>query len=173
MAMLARSLRLARPVVSVPCRPFRATPARLGLLKGMDGLLTADLLHVLRSAGHGDEICLVDWCAPLTDPLRSVRVGGCGLTARWRARSNFPAASTAVKTVTGAPIVLAGIDLPSAVDSICSIMPLDFFVECPALYMAPEPGNELPPAGAEVHAALTSAHPHPAPPHPTLHRPRR
>ena len=84
---------------------------------------------------------------------------------RWRARSNFPAASTAVKTVTGAPITLAGIDLPSAVDSICSIMPLDFFVECPALYMAPEPGNELPPAGAEVHAALTSA-PF-APPHPT------
>ena len=62
--MLARSLRLARPVVSVPCRPFRATPAKLGLLKGMDGLLTADLLHVLRSAGHGDEICLVDWYAP-------------------------------------------------------------------------------------------------------------
>jgi hypothetical protein len=159
----ARNLtRLARPsALAVPHRPFHATAARLGLLKGMDPMLTADLLHVLRSAGHGDEITLVD--------------------------CNFPAASTATKTVTGVPIVLAGCDLPTAVDAICSIMPLDFFVECPALcaarraaspegslchlflvpshckppwslgsdrvcgticvhsYMAPEPGNELPP----------------------------
>ena len=100
--------RLARPLaMGASRRPFHATAARLGLLKGMDPMLTADLLHVLRSAGHGDEITLVD--------------------------CNFPAASTATKTVTGAPVVLAGCDLPTAVDAICSIMPLDFFVECPAL----------------------------------------
>ena len=59
--MFARSLRLARPAaVSVPRQCFRATPAAYGLLKGMDPMLTADLLHVLRSAGHGDEITLVD-----------------------------------------------------------------------------------------------------------------
>ena len=103
----ARNLtRLARPsALAVPHRPFHATAARLGLLKGMDPMLTADLLHVLRSAGHGDEITLVD--------------------------CNFPAASTATKTVTGVPVVLAGCDLPTAVDAICSIMPLDFFVEPP------------------------------------------
>jgi L-fucose mutarotase len=107
--MFARHLtRLARPLaMSASRRPFHATATRLGLLKGMDPILTADLLHVLRSAGHGDEITLVD--------------------------CNFPAASTATKTVTGTPIVLAGCDLPTAVDAICSIMPLDFFVDCPAL----------------------------------------
>lgn len=100
--------RLGRPLaMSASRRPFHATAARLGLLKGMNPILTADLLHVLRSAGHGDEITLVD--------------------------CNFPAASTATKTVTGAPIILAGVDLPTAVDAICSIMPLDFFVDCPAL----------------------------------------
>ena len=36
-------------------------------------------------------------------------------------------------------------------------MPLDFFVDCPALYMSPDPGVELPPAGAEVHEAMFSA----------------
>ena len=34
-------------------RGFHATGARFGLLKGLNPLLTADLLHVLRSAGHG------------------------------------------------------------------------------------------------------------------------
>jgi L-fucose mutarotase len=59
-----------------------------------------------------------------------------------------------VKTITGEAVVLAGCDLPRAVDAICSVMPLDFFVDCPALYMAPDPGVELPPLGAEVHEAL-------------------
>jgi L-fucose mutarotase len=30
------------------------------MLKGLDPLLTADLLHVLRSMGHGDELVIVD-----------------------------------------------------------------------------------------------------------------
>eukprot|EP01047_Picozoa_sp_COSAG01_P085225 COSAG01_NODE_18631_length_1063_cov_1.399378_1_plen_94_part_10 len=59
-----------------------------------------------------------------------------------------------MKTITGEAVVLAGCDLPRAVDAICSLMPLDFFVDCPALYMAPDPGVELPPLGAEVHEAL-------------------
>jgi hypothetical protein len=126
----ARNLtRLARPsALAVPHRPFHATAARLGLLKGMDPMLTADLLHVLRSAGHGDEITLVD--------------------------CNFPAASTATKTVTGVPIVLAGCDLPTAVDAICSIMPLDFFVECPALCAARRAAS---PEGSLCHLFLPTA----------------
>jgi hypothetical protein len=52
---------LAQPPVARACpRALHATPASLGLLKGIEPLLTADLLHVLRSAGHGDEIVLVD-----------------------------------------------------------------------------------------------------------------
>ena len=34
----------------------RTEPLRMGLLKGLDPILSADLLHVLRSAGHGDII---------------------------------------------------------------------------------------------------------------------
>ena len=103
-----------RPAVlsaPVSLRKIHVTAPSLGLLKGIEPLLTADLLHVLRSAGHGDEIVLVD--------------------------CNFPAASTATKTVVGEAVVLAGCDLPRAVDAICSLMPLDFFVDCPALYIVP------------------------------------
>jgi hypothetical protein len=55
------------------------------LLQGIDPLLTADLLHVLRSAGHGDEIVLVD--------------------------CNFPAAEVATHTISGQHIQLAGVDM--------------------------------------------------------------
>ena len=33
---------------------------RTVMLKNMDPLLTADLLHALRAMGHGDEIAIVD-----------------------------------------------------------------------------------------------------------------
>ena len=42
------------------------------------------------------------------------------------------------------PIILAGVDLPAATAAICSILPLDRFVECPAQYMYPSPGSEVP-----------------------------
>jgi L-fucose mutarotase len=64
-----------------PASSVVATPT---LLKGISPILTADLLHVLRSAGHGDEIALVD--------------------------CNFPAAECATKTVSGKCITLAGVD---------------------------------------------------------------
>ena len=41
------------------------------------------------------------------------------------------------------PIILAGVDLPAATAAICSILPLDRFVECPAQYMYPSPGSEV------------------------------
>jgi L-fucose mutarotase len=58
----------------------------MGLLKNLDPLLTADLLYVLRSMGHGDMVCVCD--------------------------CNFPAAEVASKTTTGKLVILT-CDLPS------------------------------------------------------------
>ena len=63
---------------------FHTTAVSCGLLKGIDPVLTADLLHVLRSAGHGDNIVVVD--------------------------CNFPAAQVASCTTTGKHIELAGVN---------------------------------------------------------------
>ena len=112
-------------------RSFHSTSKKLGLLKNIPPLLTADLLHVLRSAGHGDRIALVD--------------------------CNFPAAEVATKTTTGTPIILAGVDLPEACDAICELLPLDYFIPTPAEYMVPSPGAATPPLATEVHNKLQEA----------------
>eukprot|EP01052_Picozoa_sp_SAG31_P040154 SAG31_NODE_5747_length_2347_cov_1.929270_1_plen_223_part_00 len=110
-----------------PSSVVRSCPT---LLKGISPLLTADLLYVLRKAGHGDEIALVD--------------------------CNFPAAECATKTITGTVVELT-VDLPTAVEAVTTVYPLDYFVSCPAFYMAPSPGHELPPAGVEVLELLKNA----------------
>ncbi|HEY1809413.1 MAG TPA: RbsD/FucU domain-containing protein [Acidobacteriaceae bacterium] len=74
------------------------------MLKKLNVLHTPDLLHVLASMGHGDEIALVD--------------------------ANFPAVSMAQRLVR-----LDGADLPSAVEACVDLMPLDTFVDQPALRM--------------------------------------
>jgi L-fucose mutarotase len=96
----------------------------MGLLKGIDPLLTADLLWILRSMGHGDKLCICD--------------------------CNFPAAEVATKT-TSKKLVVLTVTLPEATAAICSALPLDFFVDSPASYMAPSNGPEfMPPEGVEV-----------------------
>ena len=57
----------------------------------------ASLLHVLREMGHGDVLVISD--------------------------CNFPAAEVAKKTTSGKHIVLSGVDLPRALDGICSLLP--------------------------------------------------
>ena len=57
-------------------------PSRGGLLKNIDPILSAELLHVLRSMGHGDKLVICD--------------------------VNFPAAEVATKTITGKHIFLEG-----------------------------------------------------------------
>ena len=64
----------------------------MGLLKGLPPLLSADLLHVLRSMGHGDVLCVAD--------------------------ANFPAAEVATKTTTGKCIIITS-NLPQLLDAIC------------------------------------------------------
>lgn len=102
----------------------------MGLLKGLPPLLTADLLHVLRSMGHGDVLCIAD--------------------------ANFPAAEVATKTTTGKCIVVT-CSLPELLGAICSVLPLDFFVDHPARFMSPAQGHAMPPEGAHVHLEMQRA----------------
>jgi L-fucose mutarotase len=102
----------------------------MGLLKGIDPLLTADLLHVLRSMGHGDQLVVCD--------------------------CNFPAAEVATKTTSGKCITLT-VPLPEALSAICSVLPLDLFVESPVYCMAPSEGVVLPPTGAVAIDAIKAA----------------
>ena len=102
------------------------------MLWGIDPLLDADLLYALRRMGHGDEIAIVD--------------------------ANFPAASTATTTITGEPILMAGVSSARAVEAVLSVMPLDSFVDDPALRMEVV-GDPLrvPPVQQEVQAAIDRA----------------
>ena len=104
-ASISTALRLARNF-------HTSTPPR-GLLKKIPPILTADLLQILRSAGHGDQIALVD--------------------------CNFPARQVATKTTTGKHIELAGVDLPEACDAICQLLPLDYFIDCVRESRTPSP----------------------------------
>jgi L-fucose mutarotase len=75
------------------------------MLKHLDPLLNADLLHALRSMGHGDDIVMCD--------------------------TNFPADSVARQTVYG-KLLRIDADAARAARALFSIMPLDTFVDHPA-----------------------------------------
>ena len=96
----------------------------MGLLKGLDPLLTADLLHVLRSMGHGDQLIVCD--------------------------CNFPAYEISTHTTSKKCIILTTLSLPATLDAITSVLPLDFFVDVPVRHMAPQEGVALPPSGVEM-----------------------
>mmetsp|Transcript_27361 Transcript_27361/g.40462 ORF Transcript_27361/g.40462 Transcript_27361/m.40462 type:complete len:160 (+) Transcript_27361:35-514(+) len=102
----------------------------MGLLKGIDPILVPDLLHILRSMGHGDKLCICD--------------------------CNFPAAQVSTQTTSGKQCILT-VDLPRALEAIGSVLPLDFFEERQAVYMGPQDGVQMPPAGEEVVGALKAA----------------
>jgi L-fucose mutarotase len=101
------------------------------MLKGIDKLLNANLLQVLAAMGHGDDLALVD--------------------------ANYPADSTARKTRSGKLIRLDGVDLASAARAICSVFPLDSFVDDPVRRMevVGDP-DTVPAVQLEVQAAIES-----------------
>ncbi len=76
------------------------------MLKNIDPLLNADILHALRAMGHGDEVVICD--------------------------ANFPADSVARKTALGRVLRLDGVDAPRAIRAVLSVLPLDSFVDSPA-----------------------------------------
>lgn len=102
------------------------------MLKNLDPLLNADVLHALRAMGHGDEIVLCD--------------------------TNFPADAVARSTTLGRLLRIDGVDAPRAARAILSVLPLDTFVEQPALRMevVGKP-DEIPPVQAELQAEVNRA----------------
>ena len=102
------------------------------MLKGIDPILNADVLYALRSMGHGDDLIIAD--------------------------TNFPADSVARQTVLGDLLRIDCVTAGRAARAILSVMPLDAFVEKPALRMeiVGKP-DEVPPVQAEVQQEIDAA----------------
>ena len=101
------------------------------MLKNLDPLLNADVLHALRAMGHGDTLVLSD--------------------------TNFPSESVARKTVLG-KLLRIDATCPRAARAILSVMPLDSFVEH-ATYRMEVVGNpkDIQPVQKEVQAEIDQA----------------
>lgn len=108
------------------------------MLKGLDPVLNADVLHALKSMGHGDDLVIADM--------------------------NFPSDSIARQTVYGKLLKLENVTAGRAVEAILSLLPLDSFVPHPALRMeiVGKP-DEVPPVQQEVQAAIDKAEGEPSP----------
>jgi L-fucose mutarotase len=102
------------------------------MLKGIDPALNADVLWVLKSMGHGDDLIIADM--------------------------NFPSDSVARETVHGELLRMENVSAARAIKAVLSVMPLDSFVEKPALRMeiVGKP-NELPKVQKEVQAEIDKA----------------
>lgn len=102
------------------------------MLKGIDPLLTPELLAVLAGMGHGDELVVAD--------------------------ANFPAARIARGTVHGRAVHVAGASVPDVVRAVLTLLPLDDFVGHPARRMAVDDAPEhLPPVQEEMQRLLEEA----------------
>jgi L-fucose mutarotase len=88
---------------------FQEPEEAQGMLRFVDPIISAELLHAMMSMGHGDDIVICD--------------------------VNHPAAAIAKETVYGKLIDLAGCTIPQAAKAILSMMPLDTFVEQPVMRM--------------------------------------
>ncbi|GBH24126.1 RbsD/FucU family protein [Burkholderia vietnamiensis] len=102
------------------------------MLKNLDPLLHADILHALRAMGHGDEVAICD--------------------------ANFPAESVAEHTVVGRALRIDGADSARVARAVLSVLPLDTFVDPPAGRM--EVGGDPaagPPVPREVQAEIERA----------------
>lgn len=101
------------------------------MLKKLDPLLNADVLHALRSMGHGDDLIICD--------------------------TNFPADAVARQTTYG-KLLRIDADGPRTARAILSLFPLDTFVDTPALRMEMVgTPNQVPPVQAEVQSEIDRA----------------
>jgi L-fucose mutarotase len=102
------------------------------LLKAIDPLLNADVLHALRAMGHGDDVVLCD--------------------------TNFPADSIARATVLGKLLRIDNVTAARAARAVLSVMPLDSFVDAPASRMEVVGSpDEIPEVQREVQAEVNAA----------------
>jgi len=86
----------------------------MGRLKGIPNVLSPDLLHTLASMGHGDEIVLAD--------------------------TNFPTSS--ICRCGPKELRADGHGIPSLLEAILKLMPLDTYVDSPAAVMNVVPEDE-------------------------------
>jgi L-fucose mutarotase len=102
------------------------------MLKSIDPLLNADVLFALRSMGHGDDLVICD--------------------------TNFPADAVARQTVLGRLLRIDNVSCAQAARAILSVLPLDSFVDKPALRMeiVGKP-DEVPAVQAEVQREIDAA----------------
>ena len=102
------------------------------MLKGLDPALNADVLYALKSMGHGDDLIIADL--------------------------NFPSDSIARQSVVGKLLRMENVSAGRAAKAILSVMPLDSFVEHPALRMEiVDRPHDVPPVQAEVQAEIDAA----------------
>jgi len=102
------------------------------MLKSIDPALNAELLGALRAMGHGDDLVICD--------------------------TNFPADSVARQTVLGSLLRIDNVTAARAARAILSVMPLDSFVEKPALRMeVVDKPDEIPAVQAEVQKEIDAA----------------
>ena len=102
------------------------------MLKSIDPILNADVLHALRAMGHGDDLVICD--------------------------TNFPADAVARQTALGRLLSIDGVTAGRAARAILSLLPLDSFVEKPALRMevVGQP-DDIQPVQKEVQAEIDAA----------------
>lgn len=102
------------------------------MLKSINPLLNADVLHALAAMGHGDTLVLCD--------------------------ANFPAESVARQTTLGKLLRIDGASTPEVAEAVLSLMPLDTFVDdaaqCMAVVGSPD---ERPAVQQEVQAIIDSS----------------
>ena len=102
------------------------------MLKNIDPLLNADVLHALQSMGHGDYLVICD--------------------------TNFPADSVARHTDLGKLLRMDSVSAARATEAILSVMPLDTFIDDAAQRMEiVDSPDEVPPVQIEVQSAIDSA----------------
>ncbi len=102
------------------------------MLKLIDNTLGADVLHALRSMGHGDELVICD--------------------------TNFPADAVARATALGKLLHIENVTCAQAIKAILALYPLDTFVDDAAMRMevVGKP-TEVLPVMTEVQAAIDAA----------------
>jgi L-fucose mutarotase len=107
------------------------------MLKGIDPLLNADVLHALAAMGHGDDLIIAD--------------------------TNFPADSIARRTTVGRPLRIDA-SAAAVAKAVLSLYPLDSFVDDAAARMeiVGKP-DEIAPVQAEVQAEIDAAEGRPWP----------
>jgi L-fucose mutarotase len=102
------------------------------MLKNIDPLLNADVLHALAAMGHGDYLVICD--------------------------TNFPADSVARQTTLGKLLRIDSVSAARATDAILSVMPLDTFIDDAAQRMEVVGSpNEIPVVQSEVQSAIDAA----------------